>query len=81
MKEIEIHAFFDEEARMWVAEYDDFGLAPEAESIDVLTYKLKEMIPELVDLNNIDVPRPIEFSIVTHRKTMALIVDKKSATL
>ncbi len=71
MKDIEIHAFFDDESGMWVAEYDEIGLATEAGSIDVLTYKLQEMIPELVDLNNIDVPRPVAFSIITHRKTMA----------
>ena len=71
MKDIEIHTFFDEESRVWVAEYDEIGLATEAESIDVLTYKLQEMIPELVDLNKIDIPRPVEFSIITHRKTLA----------
>ncbi|MBN1647514.1 MAG: DUF1902 domain-containing protein [Spirochaetales bacterium] len=71
MKEMEIHAFFDEEARMWVAEYDEIGLATEAETIEVLTYKLQEMIPGLVDLNKIEVPRPIEFSIISHRKALA----------
>ena len=33
MKDIEIHAFFDEESGMWVAEYDEIGLATEAGSI------------------------------------------------
>lgn len=71
MKEIEINAFYDEDARMWVAENDEIGLATEAESVEVLTYKLKEMIPELVELNNIEVPHPVEFSLITRRKTLA----------
>ena len=71
MGEIIIEAFYDEEARMWVAQHDELGLATEAESVEVLTYKLREMIPDLVELNNVDVPRPVEFSIVTKRTTLA----------
>ena len=71
MKELTINAYYDEESRMWVAVHDDIGLATEAESVEVLTYKLQEMIPELIELNKIELPHPVEFSIITHRKTMA----------
>lgn len=65
MKELVIHAFYDDEAKVWVAEHDEIGLSTEAESVEVLTYKLQEIIPELIELNRIEVPYPVEFSIVT----------------
>lgn len=67
MKEIEIQAFYDDETGMWVAENDEIGLATEAESVEVLTYKLQEMVPELVELNNIRVQRPVAFSLTMYR--------------
>ena len=71
MKELEIHAFYDEEAKVWIAEHDEIGLATEADSIEVLAYKLKEMIPELVTLNNIPRSRPVMFSLITHQTVTA----------
>ena len=42
MKEIGVKSFWDEEARVWVAESDDVpGLATEAETIELLIEKLK----------------------------------------
>ena len=38
-KAIEISAEWDAEARVWVAQNDELGLATEAESMDVLLYK------------------------------------------
>ncbi len=71
MSEIVINAVYDDEARVWVAVNDDLGLATEAESIEVLVYKLKEMIPELVALNGLPLPKPIQFSVVSHRQVCA----------
>ena len=69
--ELTIDAYYDDEAKVWLAEHDVLGLATEAESLDVLTYKLQEMIPELATLNGLNYPRPIRFSVVSHRQASA----------
>jgi predicted RNase H-like HicB family nuclease len=47
-----VTAFWDEEAKVWVAESDEVpGLATEATTLEALVEKLKIMIPELLDLN------------------------------
>jgi hypothetical protein len=71
MESIVVKAEYDDEARVWVASNDQLGLATEAETIDVLTYKLQQMIPELVTLNKIDLPRPIRFTLVSERHALA----------
>jgi predicted RNase H-like HicB family nuclease len=48
----EIHAQWDSEAGVWVAESEDVpGLVAEAESPNVLIQKLRILIPELLELN------------------------------
>ncbi|MGL5941400.1 MAG: DUF1902 domain-containing protein [Waterburya sp.] len=50
-----IEAFWDSEAKVWVAESDDVpGLVTEADTLDSLTDKLRKMIPELLYLNKIN---------------------------
>lgn len=71
MDRLTIHACYDGEARVWVATNDALGVATEAESLDVLEYKLREMLPELVELNGIDCPRPIEFTLVSEKASVA----------
>ena len=52
MDKVNIQAFWDDDACVWVATSDDVpGLATEAENIDKLVAKLKIMIPELLDAN------------------------------
>ena len=63
MDRLTIHACYDEEARVWVA--------TEAESLDVLEYELREMLPELVELNGIDCPRPVQFTLVSEKTSVA----------
>lgn len=47
-----IEAFWDEEVGVWVAQSEDiFGLVTEAETIDILSEKVKVIIPELLILN------------------------------
>ena len=49
-----IEAFWDSETQVWGAQSDDVsGLVTEAENIEVLTDKLRIMIPELLQLNEI----------------------------
>lgn len=71
MDELLITAEYDDEAHVWVAVEDRIGLATEAESLDVLGYKLQEMIPELAELNHWKGPKPIRFTLVSRRKLEA----------
>jgi hypothetical protein len=69
-----IEAFWDSEAQVWVAESDDVpGLVTEAATIETLTAKLREMIPELLLLNNIvaaEYVGNITFELVSHRQEL-----------
>jgi len=50
----QVNAFWDEEAQVWVAESEDIsGLAREAGSLEALTEKLRQIIPELLQLNHL----------------------------
>ncbi|MDA8409202.1 MAG: DUF1902 domain-containing protein [Treponema sp.] len=69
--DLEIHAEYDEDARVLVAHHEELELATETETVEVLTYKLQEMLPELAELNGIDVPHPITFTIVSRRPATA----------
>jgi hypothetical protein len=66
-----IEARYDEEARVWVAVNQELWLATEAEAVDVLTYKLQEMVPELATLNNLEVSRPVRFTLRSVRHATA----------
>ncbi len=49
---IEVHAFWDDKAGVWVAESAQVpGLATEAETFEQLAAKLQRLIPELLELN------------------------------
>ena len=49
-----VQAFWDKDAEVWVATSENVpGLVTEAFTIEVLTQKLREMIPELILLNRI----------------------------
>ncbi|MEL6353919.1 MAG: DUF1902 domain-containing protein [Cyanobacteria bacterium J06627_28] len=59
-----VDAFWDSEAQVWVATSEDVpGLATESETLETLTQKLKNMVPELLQLNNVIPER--EASVVT----------------
>jgi len=56
-RELIIRAFWDEEARVWVAESDDVpGLATGADTMEELVHKLERIIPELLELNAPELP-------------------------
>ena len=40
-------------------------------ALEVLEYKLQELIPELVELNGIDLPRPVQFTLISEKTTSA----------
>jgi len=51
-KEIQIKAFWDPQAKVWVAQSNDVpGLVTEADTIEQLIAKLQTMIPELLLAN------------------------------
>ncbi|MHC5829183.1 MAG: DUF1902 domain-containing protein, partial [Nostoc sp.] len=52
---VNVSAFWDAEVDVWVASSDNLpGLVTEASTIEVLTAKLKAMIPELIELNRVE---------------------------
>jgi len=51
---VSVKAIWDNEVNVWVATSDDVpGLITESESIEELIQKLKNIIPELMELNGI----------------------------
>ena len=53
-KDIEVEAFWDEEAHVWVASSNDVpGLIAEADTMEHLMQKLKILIPELLEANGL----------------------------
>lgn len=63
---IQVRAFWDAEAKVWVAESDDVpGLVTEAPSVDGLIEKLKVLIPELLAENGLPAAGDIPFRLVS----------------
>ncbi len=64
-----IQADWDPEASVWVATSEDVpGLATEAETIEALTEKLRVMIPELLEANQMLPDHlAISFELTSHR--------------
>ncbi len=63
---LQVHAFWDDDAKVWVAESEDVpGLATEAESVDRLIEKLKVLIPELLAENGRPASGDIPFQLVS----------------
>jgi predicted RNase H-like HicB family nuclease len=53
-KDINVEAFWDEEARVWVASSNDVpGLITESDTMEHLMQKLKILIPELLHANGL----------------------------
>jgi predicted RNase H-like HicB family nuclease len=70
-KVLHVQADWDPEAEVWVATSDDVpGLATEAETIEALTEKLRTLIPELLEANQVpsDPRREIVFELTSHRQ-------------
>lgn len=57
---LEVDVMFDDEAGVYVATSANIpGLATEADSIEALRSRLVDMIPQLLDLNGLPVPKEV----------------------
>ena len=69
-----VQAVWDAEAKVWVATSENVpGLATEADTIEALTAKLRNMIPELMIINNLiseDYSGSIGFELSTLRQEL-----------
>jgi len=69
-----VEAFWDREAQVWVAQSEDVpGLATEANTIEALTDKLRQIIPELLLVNHLvspDYTGAIAFELTSHRQEL-----------
>ncbi|WP_442944289.1 DUF1902 domain-containing protein [Nostoc sp.] len=74
-----VQAFWDSDAEVWIATSDDIpGLVTEASTIEVLTQKLREIIPELIILNKIvplDYVGSITFELTSHRQELIQVAS------
>lgn len=65
--EYEVHAFWDEEASVWVAESEDVkGLVTEADTFEELREKLQRIIPELLEANGTKPEKQIAYCVTTN---------------
>lgn len=68
---LEIHAFWDDEVNVWVAESEDVpGLITEAETMEHLVERLQVIILELMELNGNQFG-PFTFHLVSERTVIA----------
>lgn len=67
-----IEASWDPEAKVWVATSDDVpGLVTEADSMEALAEKLRTMVPEMLEANQIlpaDSLEYVSFDLTSHRQ-------------
>jgi hypothetical protein len=71
MDDLVFKAVYDEEAQVWLVSDVTLGIVTEAETLEVLEYKLQTMIPEFADLNGVVLPHPIKFSIHAEEANVA----------
>ncbi|WP_035515005.1 DUF1902 domain-containing protein [Pseudohaliea rubra] len=70
----QIQAEWDDEAGVWLVSSDDIpGLVTEAETIEGVTQKLLEIVPDLLELNGMAVPEddgtaPLDLLIHSERR-------------
>ena len=74
IEQYKIEAFWDREALVWVAESADIlSLVTEADTLENLTAKLKQMIPELLIANHsitTDSQKVASFELIAHRQDL-----------
>ncbi|MBD1852880.1 DUF1902 domain-containing protein [Leptolyngbya sp. FACHB-711] len=70
----QISAFWDADAAVWVATSDDVpGLATEAETIEALSQKLRDIVPDLLMTNHVisaDYTGAIAIQLISHRQEL-----------
>ncbi|MBA3570088.1 MAG: DUF1902 domain-containing protein [Pyrinomonadaceae bacterium] len=73
LKKIDVLAEWDSEAKVWTATSNDVpGLVTEADTLDELAEKLKVMIPEMLEANDIPHIGGIPFSMRSELEAVAL---------
>lgn len=75
----QVNAFWDEDAAVWVATSEDVpGLATEAETMEALSHKLREMVPELLFSNHViaaDYAGAIAIQLISQRQELIEVVS------
>jgi hypothetical protein len=75
----QIDAFWDADTSVWVATSEDVpGLATEADTIEALSQKLREMVPDLLVLNGVisaDYMGAIAFQLTSHRQELVEVAS------
>ncbi len=66
---IKVNIHWDEEAEVWVAVCDTLGIVLESGSYDALIEKIKNAVPEMIELNKIEGVETIE--LLTNNRQMA----------
>lgn len=70
---LRVDVIWDPEARVWVATSEDVpGLATEAETMEAMTEKLRILIPELLEANQVlpVPPSTVALEITSHRQEL-----------
>ena len=73
-----VSAFWDDEAAVWVASSNDVpGLATEADTLEALSVKLRLIVPEFLQLNNVisEDQKSKVFVELTSQKIVEISVD------
>ena len=52
---------WDDEAKVWYAINDYIPIALESESLDVLMQRVREAVPELIEVNHLEKPKYLFF--------------------
>jgi len=74
MADIVVHATWDAEGKVWLAESDDVpGLATGADTLEQLVEKMKVAIPELLEENGLVSAGPLPFEIKAERSEFARV--------
>jgi predicted RNase H-like HicB family nuclease len=71
LTEYTVHAQYDRDAAVWVAESADVpGLVTEAETLDSLVTKLRSLVPELLRENGVQEKQPTLHVVGDYRETL-----------
>lgn len=66
-----IRCIWDSEANVWVASNDYIPLTMESDSLDYLMKKVRNTIPELIELNHLEKPKFLYFLAESREEVLA----------
>jgi hypothetical protein len=70
---VRIHAEYDAEADVWVAQSDDIPLVTEADTIEQLRKKLPDVVRDVLHANEIRNRGDVEIDFVAHSREMLAV--------